>query len=53
MPVQAEVVNLQTYRIPEVASYYAALNYLTPCERLLFQSYIKSGMSVLYLGVGG
>jgi SAM-dependent methyltransferase len=53
MPVQEETVNLRTYRIPEVASHYAALNYLTPCEQLLFQKYIKPGMSVLDLGVGG
>jgi len=53
MPVQDEEVNLQTYRVPAVASHYAALKYLTPCERLLFQSYISSGMSVLDLGVGG
>ena len=52
MPVQ-DAVNLQTYRIPEVASHYAALNYLTPCERLLFQTYIKPRMRILDLGVGG
>ena len=41
---EKEPANLRTYGIPQVASYYAALNYLTPCEKLLFQSYIKPGM---------
>jgi ubiquinone/menaquinone biosynthesis C-methylase UbiE len=52
-PVQEEAVNLRTYLVPEVASHYAALNYLTPCEQLLFRTYVKPGMAVLDLGVGG
>lgn len=45
--------NLQVYSAPPVVSYYASLDYLTPCERLLFDGYIKTGSSILDLGVGG
>jgi SAM-dependent methyltransferase len=45
--------NLDTWNKPEVASYYSALNYLTPCERLLFDEYLREGMEILDLGVGG
>jgi SAM-dependent methyltransferase len=45
--------NILTYNAPAVAQYYAALNYLTPCERLLFDAYLKPGMTILDLGVGG
>jgi len=45
--------NLQAYDAPEVAAHYAALDYLTPCERLLFETYIPAGSAVLDLGVGG
>ena len=45
--------NLQTYDAPSVAAHYAALEYLTPCERLLFATYIQPDSAVLDLGVGG
>ena len=45
--------NLQTYDAPHVVAEYAALDYLTPCERLLFDTYIKPGSAILDLGVGG
>jgi SAM-dependent methyltransferase len=45
--------NIRTYNSPEVAGYYAALDYLTPCEQLLFDEYLKPGMDILDLGVGG
>jgi SAM-dependent methyltransferase len=45
--------NLQTYDAPEVAAHYAALDYLTPCERVLFETYIPRGSAILDLGVGG
>jgi SAM-dependent methyltransferase len=53
MAVQEDALNLTTYLAPEVASHYADLSYLTPCERLLFRTYIKPGMAVLDLGAGG
>src|SRR5262249_13250127 len=45
--------NLQTYQAQQVADHYAALDYLTPCERLLFENYIPQGGEILDLGVGG
>jgi len=45
--------NLRVYDAPDVAAHYAGLDYLTPCERLLFQTYIPPGSAVLDLGVGG
>ncbi len=45
--------DLQVYNAPEVASHYARLDYLTPCERLLIDRYVRAGMHVLDLGVGG
>jgi ubiquinone/menaquinone biosynthesis C-methylase UbiE len=47
------VDNLQVYNRPDVTAHYAALDYLTPCEELLFDRYIKPGAAVLDLGVGG
>jgi len=45
--------NLDTYNSPELTSYYSSLNYLTPCERLLFDECLSPGMAILDLGVGG
>jgi SAM-dependent methyltransferase len=45
--------NFDIYNSPEIASYYSSLNYLTPCEQLLFHEYLSSGMTILDLGVGG
>ena len=45
--------NLDVYNAQNVASHYAALDYLSPCESLLFEAYLKSGMTILDLGVGG
>jgi SAM-dependent methyltransferase len=45
--------NIHVYNAPAVAEYYAALNYLTPCERLLFDAYLRPGRAILDLGVGG
>lgn len=46
-------MNLVTFASPPVVEHYAALNYLTPCEQLLFSTYLEPGMSILDLGVGG
>jgi SAM-dependent methyltransferase len=53
MPRASSETNLRTYDTPEVAAHYALLDYLTPGERLLFETYIKPGSVVLDLGVGG
>ena len=45
--VETKAANLQAYRDPKVVSHYAALDYLTACERLLFDTYIKPGMAIL------
>jgi SAM-dependent methyltransferase len=46
-------VNRLIYARPEVAAVYAAMAGLTPCERLLFDTYLRPGMAILDLGVGG
>ena len=50
---QSSDSNLPVYNAPAVAKYYAALDYLTACEKMLFESYLRPGMAILDLGVGG
>jgi SAM-dependent methyltransferase len=52
-PDSAPDPNIPVYNAPAVAEYYAALNYLTPCERLLFEEYLRPNLAILDLGVGG
>lgn len=47
------VTNLDTWNDPSVAAYYSSLEYLTPCEQLVFNEYLSAGMAILDLGVGG
>jgi ubiquinone/menaquinone biosynthesis C-methylase UbiE len=51
--VEPKTANLQIYRDPEVVSHYAALEYLTACEKFIFDTYLTPGMAILDLGVGG
>jgi ubiquinone/menaquinone biosynthesis C-methylase UbiE len=41
------------YNSPFVAASYGRQEYITPCERLLFSTYIKPGVAILDIGVGG
>ncbi len=51
--LQSKAANLGVYRDPRVVSYYASLDYLTACERQLFDTYLTPGMAILDMGVGG
>jgi SAM-dependent methyltransferase len=48
-----ENANLHVYNTAEVAAYYASLDYLSPCEKTLFDAFLKEGDAILDLGVGG
>jgi SAM-dependent methyltransferase len=45
--------NLRVYNSPEVAAHYANLDYLSACERMLFNEFLAPGQTILDLGVGG
>lgn len=53
MRVVSDKPNLQVYSQSAVAAHYAALDYLTACERHLFERYIPKGTEILDVGVGG
>lgn len=43
----------EIYNSPEVAKYYGSLNYLSACEKLLFDTFLKPGDAIIDVGVGG
>jgi ubiquinone/menaquinone biosynthesis C-methylase UbiE len=45
--------NFAVYSDPKVVAYYSELEQLTPCEQMLFQTFLTRGMQILDLGVGG
>jgi len=45
--------NLNAFDTPDVAAYYLARTFISPCEKLVFDRYILPGMAVLDVGVGG
>ena len=45
--------NLEKYNEPEVVDYYKKAEGLQPSEEYLFKRYLKPGMSILDIGVGG
>ncbi|HTQ98367.1 MAG TPA: class I SAM-dependent methyltransferase [Candidatus Acidoferrum sp.] len=45
--------NREYYSRPEVVANYGNADYLTAAERLLFDRYLRDGMRILDLGVGG
>jgi ubiquinone/menaquinone biosynthesis C-methylase UbiE len=45
--------NLNVYDQPDVASFYAAMTFISPCEALVFDRYIRPGTAILDVGVGG
>jgi len=53
MSTREQAANLGVYSAPDVVAHYAGLGYLTACEQLLFDTYLRPGMAILDLGVGG
>ncbi len=45
--------NRAVYNEPAVAAHYARLEYLSACEQMLFETYLRRGMKILDIGVGG
>ncbi len=53
MLANQEPANLGVYRAADVVAYYATQSHLPPCERRLFDTYLRQGGAILDLGVGG
>jgi ubiquinone/menaquinone biosynthesis C-methylase UbiE len=45
--------NLETFKDAKVVEYYKRAAGLRPCEAMLFERWLKNGMAILDIGVGG
>jgi len=48
-----QAAHLKLYSTPEVAAQYARMDSLSACEQHVFDNYLRPGMDILDLGVGG
>lgn len=53
MSASDQAAHLKLYTTPEVVAQYAAMDSLSACEQLLFDTYLQPGTAILDLGVGG
>jgi ubiquinone/menaquinone biosynthesis C-methylase UbiE len=53
LPEHNQEGNLAIFSNPDVARQYAGMTDLLACEQLLFEAYLRPGMEILDLGVGG
>jgi len=53
MSARDQAAHLKVYSAPEIVAQWAAMDSLTACEQLLFDTYLRPGMAILDLGVGG
>lgn len=53
MRVADQAAHLKVYSAPDIVSRYAGMYSLSACEQLLFDTYLRPGMAILDLGVGG
>src|SRR5690349_13654780 len=52
MSASDQAAHLKVYTTPEIVARYAAMDSLSTCEQVLFDTYLRQGMAILDLGVG-
>ena len=52
MSASDQAAHIKVYNTPEVVARYAAMDSLSACEQVLFDTYLRLGTTILDLGVG-
>ena len=52
MSASDQAAHLKVYNTPEIVARYAAMDSLSACEQVLFDTYLRPGATILDLGVG-